>query len=190
MKGELAIGSLAAKHLFGPEVTGIFSALMALSLLATVNAMVTIGPRVYYAMARNGAFFRVAAEVHPRWHTPVMAILYQGICAMLMTVTPFPSLMIYIGFTLTFCAVLSVASLFMFRRRPDWQKVRVVSFAFPLIPVAFILVGVWTILYGFGLRAQSLGGGRSHHRHGRGGISLLDSSEGRELVTGGFLVIF
>jgi APA family basic amino acid/polyamine antiporter len=154
MKGELAIGSLAAKHLFGPEVTGIFSALMALSLLATVNAMVTIGPRVYYAMAKNGAFFRVAAEVHPRWHTPVMAILCQGICAMLMTVTPFPSLMIYIGFTLTFCAVLAVASLFKFRRRPDWQKVRVVSFAFPLIPVAFILVGVWTILYGFGLEPR------------------------------------
>ncbi len=56
MKGEVAVGSLAASRLFGPRVAGIFSALMALSLMSTVNAMVTIGPRVYYAMAKNGAF--------------------------------------------------------------------------------------------------------------------------------------
>lgn len=148
MKGVAAVGSLAATHLFGPETAGIFSALMALSLVATVNAMVTIGPRVYYAMAKNRAFFRMAAEVHPRWHTPVMAILYQGICAVLMTLTPFPSLMIYIGFTLTFFTVMAVSSLFVFRRRPGWQKLRVVSFAFPLVPVAYILVGAWTIVYG------------------------------------------
>jgi APA family basic amino acid/polyamine antiporter len=148
MKGVAAVGSLAATHLFGPETAGIFSALMALSLVATVNAMVTIGPRVYYAMAKNRAFFRMAAQVHPRWHTPVMAILYQGICAVLMTLTPFPSLMIYIGFTLTFFTVMAVSSLFVFRRRPGWQKLRVVSFAFPLVPVAYILVGAWTIVYG------------------------------------------
>ncbi len=148
MKGVVAIGSLTATHLFGPETAGIFSALMALSLVATVNAEVTIGPRVYYAMAQNGAFFKWAAHVHPRWHTPVFAILCQGACSVLMCLTPFPALMIYIGFTLTFFAVLSVSSLFIFRRRPDWQKVRVVSFAFPLIPVAFILVGGWTIIYG------------------------------------------
>jgi len=149
MKGVVAIGALAAGSLFGPETAGVFSALMALSLMATVNAMVTIGPRVYYAMAKNGAFFRQAAEVHPRWHTPVFAIFCQGLCAMLMTLTPFPTLMIYIGFSLTFFAVLSVSSLFRFRRRAGWQKLRVVSFAYPLIPVFFILVGVWTIIYGF-----------------------------------------
>lgn len=152
MKGVVAIGSLAATSLFGPETAGIFSALMALSLVATVNAEVTIGPRVYYAMARNGAFLRSAATVHPRWRTPVVAILYQGICAVLMTLTPFPTLAIYIGFTLTFMTVLSVASLFIFRRRPNWQRLGVVSFAWPLIPVAFILVGLWTILYGFMLK--------------------------------------
>ena len=59
--------------------------------MATVNAMVTIGPRVYYAMAKNGAFLARAAEVHPQWHTPVAAIVAQGICTMLMTLTPFPA---------------------------------------------------------------------------------------------------
>jgi len=72
--------------------------------------MVTIGPRVYYAMAKNKAFFRAAASVDARWHTPVNAILSQGLCAMAMTLTPFPQLVSYIGFSLTLFTVLSVAS--------------------------------------------------------------------------------
>jgi APA family basic amino acid/polyamine antiporter len=59
---------------------------------------------------------------------------------------------VYIGFSLTFFAVLSVASLFIFRKRPNWQRLRVVSFAWPAIPAAFILVGLWTIVYGVMLR--------------------------------------
>ena len=148
MKGVLAIGALSASRLFGAGVAGIFSALMALSLVSTVNAMVTIGPRVYYAMAKNGAFLPVAAKVDPRWHTPVPAILCQGVCAMLMTLTPFPELVVYIGFSLNFFAVMSVASLFVFRRRPEWQKLRVVSFAWPLLPAVFLLVGAWMTVYG------------------------------------------
>ena len=121
---------------------------MALAIMSTVNAMVTIGPRVYYAMAKNGAFFRSAARVEPRWHTPINAIVAQGPCAMLMTLTPFPELVVYIGFSLTFFTVMSVASLFVFRRRQKWQKLRAVSFGFPLIPAAYILMGVTMIGYG------------------------------------------
>ena len=62
MKGVVAVGSLAASNLFGPQVAGIFAALMALSIMSTVNAEVTIGPRVYYAMAKNKAFFKVGGD--------------------------------------------------------------------------------------------------------------------------------
>lgn len=152
MKGETAVGALAASRLFGPGVAGMFSALIALSLMSAVNAMVTIGPRVYYAMAKNGAFLASAAKVHPRWHTPVMAIVAQGVCTILMTMTPFPQLVTYIGFTLNFFAVMSVASLLYFRRRPGWQKLRVVSFCYPLFPVLFIMVGVWMTIWGIQLK--------------------------------------
>lgn len=152
MKGEVAVGAFAASRLFGPEVAGVFSGLMALSLMSTVNAMVTIGPRVYYAMAKNGAFLTAAAKVHPRWHTPVAAILAQGVCAMVMTMTPFPQLVIYVGFTLNFFAVISVASLFLFRRRPGWQRLPVVSFGYPTVPVIFLVVGVWMIIQGIQFR--------------------------------------
>jgi APA family basic amino acid/polyamine antiporter len=152
LKGKLAVGAFAASRLFGPEVAGLFAALMALSLMATVNAMVTIGPRVYFAMAKNGAFLASAAEVHPKWHTPVAAIVAQGVCAMLLSVTPFLQLVTYIGFMLNFFAVLSVGSLFLLRRRPGWRKLGVVSFAYPLLPVLFVAVGLWMTFYGVQLK--------------------------------------
>ena len=152
MKGVVAIGALAATNLFGPAVAGFFSAAMMLSLIATVNAMSTIGPRVYYAMAKNGAFFPAAARVHPRWHTPVIAIVSQGICTMLMTVSPFVDLLMYIGLLLNFFAVMSVASIFIFRRRQGWQKLPVVSFAYPLVPAFFVAMGVWITILAIRLR--------------------------------------
>ena len=148
MKGVVAVGSLSASNLFGPQVAGIFSALMAISIMSTVNAEVTVGPRVYYAMAKNKAFFKMAETVHPRWHTPVVAILCQGACAMLMTLTSFPQLLTYIGFSLTSFTALSVASLFVFRKRPGWQRLRAVSFCYPLIPAAYLAVGIAMIVYG------------------------------------------
>jgi APA family basic amino acid/polyamine antiporter len=152
LKGHIAVGALAASRLFGPEIAGVFSGLMALSLMSTVNAMVTIGPRVYYAMAKNGAFLASAAKVDPRWHTPVLAILAQGACAMLMTLTPFPQLVIYIGFLLNFFAVMSVAALIYLRRQAGWRKLKVVSFCYPLFPVLFILVGLWMTVRGLQLK--------------------------------------
>jgi APA family basic amino acid/polyamine antiporter len=117
--------------------------------------MVTIGPRVYYAMAKNGAFFASAANVHARYRTPVAAIIAQGICASVMTLTPFPQLFFYIGMTLNFTAVLAVASIFVFRRRrPDWQKLGVVSFGYPLVPLTFVLMGAWMTVYGITLQTR------------------------------------
>ncbi|HUE89346.1 MAG TPA: amino acid permease [Vicinamibacterales bacterium] len=152
MKGVVAVGALAAAELFGPQVAGIFGALMALAIVSTVNAMITIGPRVYYAMAKDGAFLSVAARLHPRSRVPVVAVVCQGACAMLMTFTSFPQLVIYIGFSLTFFTVLAVSSLFVFRRRPGWRWLPAVSVAFPLVPASYLLVGSWMIYYGFMLR--------------------------------------
>ncbi|WP_321478011.1 amino acid permease [uncultured Paludibaculum sp.] len=148
MKGVLAVGSLTAKALFGERVAGLFSGLLAISLMSTVNAMVTIGPRLYYAMAKNGAFLPVAAKIHPEWRTPVPAILCQGLCAVLMTLINFGNLMTYIGYLLSLFAMLAVASLFKFRGRPGWQKLGVVSFAYPLVPLVFVVPGVVLVFVG------------------------------------------
>jgi APA family basic amino acid/polyamine antiporter len=152
MKGVVAVGSLTATRLFGEQIAGIFSGLMAVSLMSTVNAMVTIGPRVYHAMGKDGAFFQAAAAIHPVWHTPVFAIVLQGLFAAAMTLTPFPSLIIYIGFTLNFFAVMSVIAMMRLRRRAGWKKLAAVNFAYPLIPAFFLLVGIWMTIYGMKMK--------------------------------------
>jgi APA family basic amino acid/polyamine antiporter len=83
-------------------VAGVFGALMALAIVSTVNAMITIGPRVYYAMAKDGAFLPAAARVSPGSRVPIAAVVCQGACAMFMTFTSVPQLVPYIGFGLTF----------------------------------------------------------------------------------------
>jgi APA family basic amino acid/polyamine antiporter len=152
MKGVLAIGASAASALFGARASGLFRALMAASLLATINAMVLTGPRVYLAMARDGLFFSRAAHIHPRWRTPVAAIVAQGVFAMALTLTPFPQLIVYIGFTLNFFAAMAVGSIFFFRRRPGWRRLPAVSFGFPAVPAISLTIGIWMTWEGFRLR--------------------------------------
>lgn len=148
IKGVLAVGALAAGKLFGARAGAAYALLMALAILATVHAMVTIGPRVYFAMARDGAFFPGAARVHPRTRVPVVAILWQGAAAMVMCATPFPKLVVYIGFSLAVFTVLAVAALFRLRREPGWQRLQ----GGALAPVAYLLLG--TAMIGYGLTWQ------------------------------------
>ena len=70
LKGVVSVGAKAAEALFGTHYGGLFVGVMAAAILGCVSAMTLVGPRVYYAMARDGCFFRDAGKVHPRWHTP------------------------------------------------------------------------------------------------------------------------
>ena len=148
MAGVVAVGAQAATSLFGERSGNAFSAAMAVALLATVNAMSMIGPRVYYAMARNRAFFPAAARVHPRWHSPWVAVLAQGACccALILTGT-IESLVYYIGFTLFFFSALSVLALFKFRRLPNWKRSPWVSIGYPVIPLVYVGMNAWVFLY-------------------------------------------
>lgn len=148
LKGVLAVGGKAATSLFGARGGGLFNAAMAVSLLATVNAMCMIGPRVYYAMAQNGAFFAAAGRIHPKWQSPWIAVLAQGACccALILTGT-FESLVNYIGFTLFLFSALSVLALLKFRRRPGWKRSRWVDIGYPAIPLIYVAMNAWVFLY-------------------------------------------
>jgi APA family basic amino acid/polyamine antiporter len=123
--------------------------------LATVNAMSMIGPRVYYAMARNGAFFASAARLHPRWNSPWIAVIAQGVatCVLILSGT-LQSLIQYVGFTLYLFTALSVLALFKFRRRAGWKRSKWVSFAYPLIPLVYVLMNVWVMYFSWNQAAM------------------------------------
>lgn len=155
MKGVVRIGAVSAGALFGPRGGSIFSGVMAVGLLSCVSAMVIVGPRVYYAMAQDGCFFRGAASVHPRWHTPVQAILYQTVVTVIMILTgTFEGLIYYIGFSLILFAALATVGLVRLRRRPDWKRLPTVSRCYPLLPSLFILASAWMLCYTAALRPR------------------------------------
>ncbi len=148
MKGVIAVGAQAADSLFGDVGGRFFAVAMAASLMATINAMCLVGPRVYYAMAQNKAFFPAAAKVHPTWKTPYVAILSQGAFTIVLILTgTFESLGNYIGFTLWLFSSLSVFAVFQFRKRPGWKRLPAVSFAWPLIPAFYTSANVLIFLY-------------------------------------------
>jgi APA family basic amino acid/polyamine antiporter len=181
MKGVNAVGAQASTALFGGAAGGWFAAAMAASLLATVNAMSMVGPRVYYAMARDGAFFRAATRLHPKWKSPWITVIAQGLCCCVLIITgTFEDLVYYIGFTLWLFTALSVLALFKFRKRAGWQPSRWVSVAYPLIPLSYVLANLLVFVYFVNARrsvaawslATVLGGALLYHLYVRSARGL------------------
>lgn len=153
LKGDLGAGASAATALFGNSVGGLFSGIMAASILSSVSAMVIVGPRVYFAMAEDGCFFRDAARVHPRWQTPSHAILYQALASGVMVMAAsFEGLAYYIGAALVFFAALATAGVIRMRRRAGWKRLPALSWGFPLLPGVFLLASLWMLAYTLWLR--------------------------------------
>ncbi|MEJ2009566.1 MAG: amino acid permease [Acidobacteriota bacterium] len=140
LKDVLPVGSEAARALFKGRGGAIFSGMMAAALLSCISAMVIVGPRIYYAMAQDGCFFSSAARVHPRFQTPVFAVVFQTLATIAMIVTgTFEALIYYIGFMLVLFAALATAGVFRLRKRENWIKLPAVDRFFPLIPVVFLV---------------------------------------------------
>jgi len=158
MKGIERIGAGAATALFGGKGGDFFSAVMAVGLLSTVNAMMIVGPRVYYAMAQDGCFFPGAARVDSRWGTPVQAILWQSLASALMILTgSFESLLYYMGFALVLFAALAVVGMVRLRKRPGWRQLGAASWAYPLVPAVFVGASAWMLCYTMALRPKESG---------------------------------
>ncbi len=148
LRGVVAVGAVTASALFGSRAGDLFSGIMAAALLSCAGAMSLVGPRVYYAMAQDGCFPRAAARVHPRWQTPVQAILYQSVASAVMALSgSFEALIYYIGFTLVLFAALAVAGLLRLRKRPQWRRLHAVSWCYPAVPVAFVLASLWMLTW-------------------------------------------
>jgi basic amino acid/polyamine antiporter, APA family len=140
LAGAASAGALAADVLFGPAAASVFAAIAIVIVLGSMSAMTLAGPRVYFAMARDEAFFRSAARVHPRYHTPAVAILAQaGWSSLLVVSGTFDGLLTYTGFAVILFSALAVLSLFVVRRRGSAGTFR--AWGYPWAPALFCLVG-------------------------------------------------
>ena len=137
----------AAERLFGPLVAGPFAAASVIMIAASISAMVFAGPRVYYAMARDGQFPALAARVDPRFRTPVVAIVAQSVWASVLVFSGrFDQLAEYTGFAVILFAGVAVASLFTLRRRcpDDARPFR--AWGYPAAPFVFVVASALIVL--------------------------------------------
>ena len=136
---EARIVDAAGERLFGPGFAAVLAAASVVMIAASVSAMVLAGPRVYYAMARDGQFFPAAARVHSRFRTPVAAIVAQSVWSSLLVLAgTFDQLLLYTGFAVVTFAGAAVAALFVLRRRDPSAARPFRTWGYPVVPGVFV----------------------------------------------------
>jgi basic amino acid/polyamine antiporter, APA family len=146
--GELAhvrgsVLDVIADRLLGARAGDIMGIVSIVSLAASISAMTFAGPRVYYAMARDGLFFSSAARVHPRFRTPSVAILAQGIWSGLLVLSGGASALTrYTGFAVVLFGGVAVAALFVLRFREPSAPRPFKAVGYPVAPAIFVLASL------------------------------------------------
>jgi APA family basic amino acid/polyamine antiporter len=125
---------------------GIIAAIVMLSTIGAVNANSMATARVFYAMARDGLFFKSLGVVHPRYHTPARSLLIQTVWACFLTLTgTFDQLFTYVIFAGWIFYLLGAVAVFIFRwKLPDMPRQYRVP-GYPVVPILFILAAAWFV---------------------------------------------
>jgi len=127
--------------LWGPRGAGFVSGLILCSMFGATNGNILGGARAYFAMARDGVIFSAVGRIHPRFETPYVALLIQGIWSVLLAVTgTFEQLYTYVIFTgWIFYAAAALAVVILRRKHPRLARpYRVYS----VLPVAFAVAAL------------------------------------------------
>ena len=133
--------------LVGPNGAMIISAAIMLTSFGTVNAQLMAAPRVYYSMAHHGIFFKAVQYVHPRFRTPMVSIIFQGIWGSVFALSG--TYVQIIGFTTFFnyvFLVLAVAGLMILRaKEPDMPR-PFRAWGYPVTPILFLIIATGVLI--------------------------------------------
>jgi APA family basic amino acid/polyamine antiporter len=138
------VGAAATARVLGAAGGSVISALIVLSILGSLNGCFLTIPRVYFAQASDGLFFRSFADIHPKYGTPGFAILAQGAWAAVLVLTgSYESLADYALFGIwTFYALMIAAVIVLRRARPDLHR-PYRMFGYPVTPLVFLAITLW-----------------------------------------------
>ncbi len=141
-KAMIEVGDVAAERLFGTDGAKIVSSIIALTIIGAVSAMVASGPRVYYAMARDGLAHSRFGHLNHRTGAPVIAIIAQAVVAMALALTgAFEALLIYAGSAMSLFTGLAVASLYLIRRDDPHHSPHVFRTpGYPITPAIYLIL--------------------------------------------------
>lgn len=134
-----SIAAAAVAAVFGTGAGRLVAAAILVSIFSAANATVLTAPRVFFAMASDGVFFRSLARIHPRFGTPAIAISASGLWAMVLAATgTFDRLLTYVVFTGWVFYGLAGAAIFVFRRRDRDAALPFRCPGYPVTPLLFV----------------------------------------------------
>lgn len=144
--GEI-FAAQAGEAVFGRAGGQIFAGIVIVAVFGSILALLMALPRVYYAMARDGLFFKGVGVLHSRFATPARAIAIQGVIAsVLVLLGTFNQIVAYFIFITVLFVGLTVGALFVLRRRQGATAAYATP-GYPVTPVIFLLlVGVLLVL--------------------------------------------
>ena len=130
----------AGEALFGRAGGRVFAGIVIVAVLGSLMALLMALPRLYYAMARDGVFFKAVAAVHPRFGTPARAIVLQAaLGSLLVALGTFQQILSYFIFITVLFVGLTVAALFPLRRRAGADGGYRTP-GYPVTPVVFLVL--------------------------------------------------
>lgn len=137
------IAMVAAGRLLGPVASTLLGGLAVIVLSGSLSAMTVAGPRVYFAMARDGEFFPAFARIHPRFHTPWVSIAAQAVWSSLLVLTNTKDqLAEYTGFAVLLFSAVAVSTVFVLRRRYPDEPRPFKALGYPVAPAIFVLASL------------------------------------------------
>jgi APA family basic amino acid/polyamine antiporter len=149
LAGKVEVGLVASRALFGEWGAGLVTLVLIVSLFASASAMTIAGPRVYYALGRDALDLRWLGKASESG-VPVNALLLQGtVTSVIIVAGKVDEIIQYAGFTLALMSALAVSCVIVLRfRRPDLKRPFRVRF-YPLPPLIFLGVTLWTMIWAF-----------------------------------------
>jgi APA family basic amino acid/polyamine antiporter len=146
-KVQGSVLDVIADRLLGVRAGDIMGIVSIVSIAASISAMTFAGPRVYYAMARDGLFFRGAGKIHPKYHTPAVSIVAQGVWSGLLVLSGGANaLTTYTGFAVVLFAGFAVVSLFVLRQQEPHAPRPFSAWGYPLAPAIFAIASLAIVL--------------------------------------------
>lgn len=141
--GVERIGEAASVQLFGAKGGLLMSGLIALTIFGCLSATMIYGPRVFFAMSRDGLFFSGLKKVHPRYRVPAKAIAGQAVWSSLLCVSgKFQALIEFDVFALVlFFAASGTAVIVLRHTQPDRER-PYKAWGYPVLPGLFVLINL------------------------------------------------
>jgi APA family basic amino acid/polyamine antiporter len=148
MAASSRLGSEAAERVFGTAGGTLVTLVIFISTFGTAGIYTLTAPRIYFAMARDGAFFKRVADVHPRFQTPAVAIVLQSVWVIVLILFwgTFESLISYVTFTDGVFFALAAASVLVLRARQPHAVRPYRTLGYPVTPLFFVAVQSWFVL--------------------------------------------